>query len=525
MEKGYLLLVLHAHLPFIRHPEYPSFLEENWYFEALTETYLPFIDMFERLANERVDFRLTMTLTPSLLSMMTDPLLSERYVKRLDLLIELAQKEIQRTQGDSRFNRLAHMYHDHFQKMRHLFNDRYGRQIHLAFKKFQEAGFLDIITCGATHGYFPNMQTVPSSVRAQVKIATDHYKSLFSRPPRGIWLPECGFAPGVDSILRDNGLRYFFAEAHAILHGSSRPKYGVFAPVYCPTGVACFARDSASSKQVWSAAEGYPGDNDYREFYRDIGFDLDMDYIRPYIQSDGVRTNTGIKYYRITGSDQKEPYDPDRGRQKAAEHAGNFMFNREKQIEYLATKIDRKPLIVSPYDAELFGHWWFEGPQFIEFLIRKIYFDSQVIRLITAEEYLIENPINQTLTPGFSSWGYKGYSEVWLDGANDWIYRHLHEASARMQEMARRFPSASGVLERALKQAARELFLAEASDWAFIMKNETAVEYARRRVRDHIERFTRLYEEITQNRIDEGWLSEIEGKDNLFPNLDYHVYA
>ena len=149
-------------------------------------------------------------------------------------------------------------------------------------------------------------------------------------------------------------------------------------PIYCPTGVAAFGRDLESSRQVWSSKEGYPGDFSYRDFYRDVGFDLDYDYIKPYLHGDGKRTNVGIKYYRITGkTDHKEPYSPERAQDKAAEHAGNFMFNREKQIEHLASIMDRKPIIVAPYDAELFGHWWFEGPDWINFLFRKIAFDQK----------------------------------------------------------------------------------------------------------------------------------------------------
>lgn len=527
MEKsGYLLLVLHAHLPFVRHPEHEYFLEEDWLYEAITETYLPLIDVFDRCLDDKIDFRMTMSVTPPLASMLSDPLLQDRYVRHLDRLIDLAEKENERTRWQPEFNRLARMYLDNFRRARWMFVDRYKRNILTAFKKFQDLGKLDILTCGATHGFLPLMDTTRYSVRAQVKVAVDHYRSVFGRPPRGIWLPECGYNPGDDKVLGECGIRYFFLDTHGILHGSPRPKYGVFAPVYCPSGVAAFARDLESSKQVWSAKEGYPGDYFYREFYRDIGFDLEFDYIKPYIHPDGIRINTGVKYYRITGPvDHKEPYDPDIAREKAAYHAGNFLFNRERQIEYLHGKIGKEPVIVAPYDAELFGHWWYEGPQWLDFLIRKISCDSKIVQMTTASDYLKENKRHQIVSPSFSSWGWKGYSEVWLNGSNDWVYRHFHEASERMHELSSRFKSASGVLERALKQAARELLLAESSDWAFIMKTGTVVEYAQRRVKEHILRFTRLYEDILNNSIDEGWLRDIESKDNIFPEIDYRIYA
>jgi 1,4-alpha-glucan branching enzyme len=266
-----------------------------------------------------------------------------------------------------------------------------------------------------------------------------------------------------------------------------------------------------SSKSVWSSIDGYPGDYNYRDFYRDVGYDLDYEYIKPYINPDGTRVNTGIKYYKITGqTDYKLPYDVDKAREKAAEHAGNFIFNREKQIEYLSSIMDRKPIIISPYDAELFGHWWFEGPEWLEYLIRKINFDQDTIKLITPNDYLSIYRRNQVITPSISSWGWKGYSEVWLEGSNDWIYRHLHKAVERMMEMAVKFAETKEQIKiRALNQMARELLLAQSSDWAFIMKTGTFVTYAHNRIRSHIYRFTRLYEELNNGKIVESWLKDI----------------
>lgn len=526
MNKGYLCLILHSHLPYVRHPEHEDFLEEDWLYEAITETYIPLIWVLEGLLRDSVDFRLTISLSPTLISMLQDELLQTRYLKHISRLIELAGKEVERTRWQPEFQSLALMYFNNFSKARQTF-ENYKRNIVIAFKNLQDLGKLEIITCGATHAYLPLMDVCKESVRAQIKVATSHYENVFGKKPQGIWLPECGYQPGQDEILKEAGIRYFFTDAHGILHGTPRPKYGVFAPIYCRgTGVACFGRDLESSKQVWSSIEGYPGDYYYREFYRDIGFDLDYEYIRPYIHPDGIRINTGIKYYRITGSENKEPYILHLAREKAAEHAGNFMFNREKQIEHLYSFMGKKPLIISPYDAELFGHWWYEGPLWIDFLFRKIYFDQKIIRLITPSEYLQENPRNQVLTPSLSSWGWKGYSEMWLQGPNDWVYRHLHSASRRMAELVKNFTplNPQGLIKRALNQALRELLLAQSSDWTFIMATSTHTSYAIRRTKEHLLRFNTLYEQLKADAVDPEWLAEIEFKDNLFPNIDYRVH-
>lgn len=524
MPAGYLSLVLHAHLPYVRHPEHDRFLEEEWFYEAVTETYIPLIKAFGALVRDGVDFRLTMSLTPTLLSMMTDELLQSRYVRHLDRSIQLCEKEMERTRSDEQFYSLAKMYHGLFWEARDIFN-HYGRDLTRAFREFWDLEKLEIITCGATHGFLPLMQVQPEAVRAQIRVAVKTHERILGRRPRGIWLPECGYYPGVDEHLKEEGIRFFITDTHAVLFGVPRPKYGIFAPVYCKSGVAAFARDIESSKSVWSAEEGYPGDASYREFYRDIGFDLDYDYMKPYLNGDGTRIHTGIKYYRITGTGNKEPYDPQAAREKAAEHAGNFMFNRVQQIEHLRGLMGQAPIVVSPYDAELYGHWWFEGPQWLEFLFRKIYHDQAIFKSITPLDFLEKNPLNQVITPTMSSWGYKGYSEVWLNSSNDWIYRHLHKASERMILSASQNPSADGVRRRALNQMARELLLAQSSDWAFIMKTGTHTQYAESRTKDHLNHFERLWQGLCKNSIDIQDLERIESRDNLFPDMDYRVYS
>jgi 1,4-alpha-glucan branching enzyme len=528
MPIGYLTLVLHAHLPFVRHPEYDDFLEEDWLYEAITETYIPLLEVFEALERDGVDWRLTMSVTPTLAAMLSDPLLQYRYVRHLDNLIALTTKEVERTRWQHNFHHLALMYHQRFVRARELFVTQYSNNLLNGFRRFYEAGKLELITCAATHGFLPLMTLNGNAIRAQIEIGCREFERHFGRRPQGIWLPECGYTLGIDEWLRDSGLRYFFVDTHAVLFAEPRPRFGVFAPILCPqSGIAALARDTESSKQVWSAIEGYPGDYSYREFYRDVGFDLDYEYLRPHLHQTGIRSFLGIKYYKITGrGDHKEPYNPHEALERAAEHAGNFMFNREKQVEWLAGAMDdRPPLIVAPYDAELFGHWWFEGPDWLNFLFRKMCYDQQTIQALTIPEYLDRWPKNQLSQPTLSSWGYKGYCEVWLEGSNDWIYRHLHEGADRMVEMARADHDPTPLRRRALNQMARELLLAQSSDWAFILKTGTMVDYARERTRVHVLNLNHLYEMLQSNEIDEPWLAAIERRHNLFPDMDYRLYV
>jgi 1,4-alpha-glucan branching enzyme len=524
--KGYLALVLHSHLPYVRHPECDYMMEENWLYEAITETYIPLLRVFDNLIEDRIPFRITMSITPTLCSMLSDELLQSRYRRHISKLIELAEKEISRTKNEPEFRTLAEMYLQRFTFCKDTFEKVYNCNILNGFKEFQNIGTLEIITSGATHGYFPTMQSNPSAVRAQILTAVNSYKKYFGRNPPGIWLPECGYYPGIERIIAEAGIKYFFTETHGILKAAPKPEYDVFAPIQCAGApVVAFGRDVESSKSVWSAQEGYPGHPAYREFYRDIGFDLDFDYIKPYIDPIGIRINTGIKYYRITSKDNiKKPYNRNDAIRIASEHASNFMFNRERQIEYLLSKMERRPVVVAPYDAELFGHWWYEGPEWLNFLIRKSSYEQNWFCLATPSDYLAEYTDNQICQPAFSSWGEGGYSDVWLHESNNWIYRHLHRMEIRMAEYARMYPKARGLLKRTLNQMARELLLAESSDWAFIMKTGTMVQYAVRRTKEHIANFNRLYEEIKKNEIDESYILLLESHNNIFPEIDYKVY-
>ncbi|MBI4341844.1 MAG: DUF1957 domain-containing protein [Candidatus Omnitrophica bacterium] len=524
--QGFVALVLHTHLPFVRHPEHPDFLEERWLFEAITETYLPLLERFQRLANEGVPFRITMSFTPPLLAMLADPVLQGRYVRHLEKLIDLSGKEIERTRWMPPFHRLALLYHHRFKTARQQFVETYRQSLIAPFRELSDRGLIEPIASAATHGYLPLMDLSPSAVRAQIHVGVQAFEHAFGKRPAGFWLPECGYHPGHEQYLKECGVRYFLTDAHGILLGSPRPKYGVFAPAVCENGVAAFGRDLESSKSVWSAEEGYPGDHDYREFYRDIGYDLDYEYVRPYLSGDGARLNTGIKYYRITGkTNDKQPYDPDRAIERAAQHAGNFLFNRAQQIEHLRSVIDRAPIVVSPYDAELFGHWWFEGPDWLEFLIRKAHTDQTALSLIAPSDYFQHYPTNQVLEPSMSSWGHGGYHDVWLNGSNDWLYRHLHKMAERMTQLAREHAQPDALQRRALNQMARELLLAQSSDWAFILKTQTHAAYVYRRIHDHLARFNALYDAVQQRRIDDTRLARLEETDSPFPFLDYRVYA
>ena len=520
------MIMLHAHLPYIRYPEHENFLEENWLYETMTETYIPLINILGNLVDDNVDFRLSLSLSPPLIEMLSDDLLMNRYQKYLCKLIELSEKEIYRNRKDSRLKDLANMYQRRFLRTRHLFENVYRRDLVSAFRGLMESGRVEIATSSATHAYLPALMTGTAAVKVQIQLAVAHFRKFFGKKPSGIWLPECGFSPEMDSLLKAAGLGYFFLESHGVLNNTPGSRKNIYTSVKTPSAITAFARDATSSRQVWSAQQGYPGDAFYRDFYRDIGFDLDLDYIRPYLP-DGIRTFTGIKYFRVTDrkSVSKKPYNREKALQRAEIHALDFLKSREKQILSLNKRLKIRPLITSAFDAELFGHWWFEGPEWLDHLLRKGSDNRRSFRFITPSEFIAENPATEMLEPSLSSWGLKGYSSTWIDSSNSWIYKHLHRAAKRMGEMAGANLKARGLLKRALNQMARELLLAQSSDWAFMMQKEKASEFATRKFTEHITNFSALYHEITSGRINREHLTHLEHKDNIFSDIDFRIYA
>ena len=543
---GSLALILHAHLPFVRHPEHEQFLEEDWFFEALTESYIPLLRMMQRLTEDCVPFKLTMSITATLCAMLRDQLLRSRYVRHLDLLIDLAARERKRNRNHQRLRELADFYFTIFCETQRFFVDECKCDLLASFRELHKSGRLEIIASAATHGLLPLLQEpvvtegadlgvsafgsrplrstpATTAARAQILIGCDIYADLFGVEPAGFWLPECAYSPDLQSILQKTNIRWFVLDTHGLLFAKPRPARSIFAPCYTPAGPAAFARDRDSSRQVWSAQGGYPGNAAYREFYRDAGFDLPLEHLGPVAH--GTRKFSGVKYHRITGTgDEKELYDPLAAARVAEMQAIHFLEERRQQIREVAAA-GFEPIVVVPFDAELFGHWWFEGPHFLEQFIRQAA-NERDFQLSTPSEYLAANPTQQISEPATSTWGENGYFEVWLNPSNAWIYPQLHSAAQRMSEIARRHAeTCNSLTDRVLKQLTRELLLAQSSDWAFLMKTGTAREYATKRTIDHLARFNRLHDQLVNNTGDEEFLGECESRDNLFPNVNWRYYV
>jgi 1,4-alpha-glucan branching enzyme len=515
---GDLALVLHAHLPYV-HSSEPGSLEEDWYFQALLECYIPLLETLEAAAADPAQSpRLSLGLSPTLLSLLSSGELSRRFGPWLTVRLELLQ-QAPRSHGAATTALTERLEHTAA-----IWQSCNGDLLP-RFRLLQQAGVLDLLTCAATHGYLPLLRDCPEAVRAQLLTAVREHERLLGARPQGIWLPECAYYEGLDRLLVGCGLRYAILDAHGLLHGLPRPRYGVYAPICTPASMAFFARDSESTLPVWSAREGYPGDASYREFHRDLGWDLPPDELSQ--RGIDCPRPLGLKLHRVSGRqcplDQKQAYDPAAALAAVRRDAAHYLEGRSQHLQALGTAMERRPLLVAPFDAELFGHWWFEGPQFLGELFRQA--PAAGVGLVTLRESLSRGDALQLCQPSPSSWGQGGYHHYWLNESNAWVIPEWHRASrAMVARVAKGVGSAEA--RNLLHQAARELLLSQSSDWSFILRAGTTTELARERIQRHLTRFWRLLEAIdTNNPPPADWLEAVAREDGLFPLVNAADWA
>lgn len=488
---GDVAIVLHAHLPWVRHPEHDRSLEERWLFEALWESYLPLLDVLDRLAADGVEAPFTLSISPPLAAMLKDDLLGRRFLAHLDRLLALARREAGRLAGDARLGALPGFYEAKIAAVRAAW-DRAGGDVLGAFVAHARAGRVELFTSSATHAYLPGLRAAPASARAQLRIGLRGFEALAGVRPIGLWLPECAWDEVVGAHLARAGVRITILDAHGLELARPRPAFGVHAPVMTRGGVACFARDPDASHEVWSRELGYPGHGAYREFYRDIGFELPEAELEGEVGPHGTRVMTGLKYRRITDRrrEDKEPYDPSIAAAQARADAARFVARREETLARARAVGNPAPIAVAPYDAELFGHWWFEGPTFLEAALRGLAASAQGggARPTTLRAHLERHPEVAIATPSASSWGEGGFGDVWSGPEAAHLWRRVHHADRVVGEALSRARGAAGVAGRAIDQAVRELLLLEASDWAFMLRRGEMTAYAEARAAAHLGR-------------------------------------
>lgn len=517
-------LIFHAHLPYVRHLEYPKFLEENWLFESLNESYIPLLRVLNELKDEGVKYKLSICFTPTLLTMLTDVPLQERFVNYMNLRIELGEKEVERTKReDTECHYMAEHYLAECKRNLELY-ESLERNILTAFKELSDEGYIELVASAATHAYLPIYKEYPNAIEAQVAMGMRTHERIFGEKAKGFWLPECGYYPGLDEVIKRNGASWCQLASQSVITSKDKSVYGGYRPIELPSTLNAFVRDWNITNLIWSSTSGYPCDSDYREFYRDIGYYLPLEYVRPYIHEPDVRVFTGYKYYAISGKrDEKYFYDMDKALSKVSLHVENFMYHIRRNSLMLNTMGIKDPTYNLCFDAELFGHRWYEGIDFLKKFFRSAS-RSEDFELTTPSSVLKENGKVEKLRPNETSWGFGGGADTWLDGSNAWIYRHVFKAIERMEELTHRFPEQGSLKGRFLNQASREVLLAMASDWPCIMHDNTSVSYAKKRIENHIGSFNVVYSSMCKNTVNTEWLIKSENRNAIFPDIDYNLF-
>jgi 1,4-alpha-glucan branching enzyme len=556
---GGFTFVLHSHLPYARQAGmWPH--GEEWVHEAIAETYLPLLNALYDLEAEGVPFHLTVGITPILAEQLADPLIVDHFVHYVAERAAWAGKDVDRFEqaGDAAMRDLARFYHHWYARGLTSFQDRFNKNLIGAFKGLQDRGRIEVATSAATHGYLPLMSR-DSTIFGQIRTGVQTYQRHFGREPRAIWLPECAYRsailekegdrevrrPGLEEFLAAERLRVFFSETHTVEggrpvgkaageaigpYGSVPRKYALqpvsaeeqaepgttFRPYWvgdAPGLVAVLGRNNRTGQQVWSGTFGYPGDYWYREFHR----------------KDGV---SGMQYWRIGGREvdlgEKPPYEPHRAQEQVQGHAHHFVGLVEELLGDFNRSSGQFGVISAAYDTELFGHWWFEGVDWLREVLRGLA-ASETVELTTATRMIEEHSPDRVMVLPESSWGAGGSHFTWLNVDTQWMWPPIQAAERRMEQLVADIPEADGERLALLNQAAREVLLLESSDWPFLVTTGQAKEYAAERFTEHLERFNQLADlaEVGQplSGDQQKWFQSLQERDNPFPDIDYRIFA
>ena len=549
---GAFTFVLHSHLPYARRAgRWPH--GEEWIHEAASETYLPLIDALRTLQRERVPVRLTLGMTPVLVEQLADGDVLKNLVSFMEERRAVAVADVARFADEPERARVAAWYRDRYSHLLRFFEDELHGDMIGALRALQDADVIEIGTSAATHGYLPLMSR-DSTIRAQIGTGVRAYTRHFGRAPQSFWLPECAYRPayladhpggavvrpGLETFLAEFGLKVFFVETHTIEGGRPVGKaagdavgpYGeitrrwtiplppaheqtihtTFQPYWVARPeVAAIGRNNRTGLQVWSAAHGYPGEARYREFHK----------------RDSV---SGLHYWRITGPGvdlgEKGPWNPVEAFGHVQQHAAHFAALVTDQLAHYRAEHGERGLISAAFDTELFGHWWFEGVDWLREVLRRLAEQGQV-ELTSAGRYVRERPPEVVLNLPESSWGEGGGHFVWDNAATTWMWPLIHAAEERMEALADRYAASSGPLRELLDQAGREALLLQASDWPFLITTGQADEYATQRFQSHVARFTELADLIERGDTGTAALALVRRYhelDNVFPDIDVSLF-
>ncbi|MHA1733465.1 MAG: 1,4-alpha-glucan branching protein domain-containing protein [Promethearchaeota archaeon] len=526
---GVFALMLHGHIPYCKKSGvWPA--GEEWLFEAMNETYLPLLMVLRRFQRENIRPRLMVGVVPILAEHLADDYMNQRFCEYMETKIRAAESDVERFSSNPQKQRVALYWEERFKEIYDAYLNHFFRDILGSLKWLQEEGVVEVLTSAATHGFLPLLER-DSAVYSQVHLGVETYKKHFGRAPSGFWLPECAYRPAewsralgrmrrpLDEWLADEGIRYFFVEGIGITGASLlsevHPGEGLttLRGYKLESGVCVFGRNSETGKQVWSPDFGYPGDPWYLEFHKKDG-------------------QSGLHYWRVTGPGEKQLYDPAAAAERVESHATHFVGLLKETLASSGLQGGEvPPVVVSPYDWELFGHWWHEGVDWIDRVFRELANDEEVEGQSLGSFVRDYGNHFSTIDMRPSTWGLNSDFTVWQNPEHGWIWPIINPCCLDFERVLAGLGDGRDLGDREvriLKQAGRELLLMEGSDWPFLLFTEQAKQYANDRFHHHHQRFLKLLwaaKDFSEpGRINEYELRQMEDIDTPWPELDCDLF-
>ena len=522
MSKKSLIFFISAHHPYICHKE-DDFLPQNeLLFTEISETYLPLLNMFSNLEADGVSFKIMMCFSPALCALLSDPQIQSQYIEWLDKSIALGEKQIALFSSDDPRKCLAQKQLDLSIQNKRDFTETYQQDLLSKFSYYAKKGNLELLATAATNCYLPMYIDMPQAVQAQIEVGLISHRHYFESAPEGFWLPYMGYVPGLESLIRPYGFHYTILDAHGLLFGTPVPKNGIFSPAKCFNSLAVFARDNASASGFEDDVEKIALKSVYRNQNRDIGFEESLENLAGFLNSKNVRLPTGYKYW---SKEENSIYNEQKALESVKIDAQTFLDEKAKKLNQASELLENGDVLsLCCFDARNFGPWWHEGIAWLEEIFRQIA-NRNDIEMGHCSEFIQDKSKMPRITPFNSAGAGTGYAEDLIDHSNDWMIRYVRKAVERMIDLTERFPTDTGLKERSLNLAAKEVLLAQSGDWPRMAKDQDFDEYASERFKESIGAFSTVYDSLGSNSISTEWLTNMERKHRIFPWVNYRAFS
>ncbi|MCQ2589641.1 MAG: DUF1957 domain-containing protein [Treponema sp.] len=523
-----LVFIIKANQEFIRHPK-GEFVEvepeTNSLFENITDIYIPLLSLLEKYEQEQKKVTIGLVLPPVLCAMLENQELQNMYVSWLDLRIALGEKEIVRCASNPQLLKIAEKTLENYKEKKSLFIEKYEQKLIPAFALFHKKGYLELLGTTGTDVFLPHYQDMTEVISAQIETGLQAYRKSFGDFPEGFWIPELGFTPGIEKLVKAFGYSYTVLDARSVLLSSTLPSKGIFYPGRTENSLAVFTADPLLQDEIFDE-EGFCNNEAYRNESRDIGFELAAADLQPVVVSGGARISTGYKYWSDSfDEDDDLIYDMDKAFEQVKKDAVTFLNEKGELLTKAAEATNAQDYVtlVCPLDAEKLSKNWGEWLKWLELVIDNS--AAYGLEISSCNSMLDKQYTYEKILPYYSSWNGAGYGETLLSSKNSWMMRYIRKACERMIDLADRFPTDTGLKTRLLNLGAKELLIAQSLGLAKMIENDDNPEFAKRRFEDSINAFTDVFDSLGSNTVSTEWLTTLEIYDDVFPWMNYRIFS